>query len=175
MADIDDPNIDEYERQVRRNEARDAAEAQALLDRYGMFCADKPLLTRIVAREQIWPKYAPDIIRNARRKTERKAADLLTRAEAATGGVAWSEDLVVRAVEYLTGRDDDRATKRNNVGWSMGDTSTGHWCAMTITNGGEQRELAIRIARQILGKYTSQLIAGRVINVFDETIAREVE
>jgi hypothetical protein len=74
----------------------------------------------------------------------------------AAGGVDWADDVVVRAVETLTGLDDDYAEERNGIGWSAGHSSAGHWCHGALQDE-RYRTNALKLARVLVASYIDQL------------------
>lgn len=135
----------------------DAAKAkgQATIDKWGMFTVRKATLMKLLAKEDILTTDERKKIERIVRDTDRKAAKFIQDAiDMKRPMVDWSEGRVVDAIHTLTGRDLDRATLANNIGWSAADSSWGHWCAAMLKT---DRELAIKVARTIVGPYEKQL------------------
>lgn len=65
-------------------------------------------------------------------------------------GVDWPDADVEAALRLLTGRDGDRASIENDLGWSKADSPSGHWAYAMLDI---DRELAIKVGRWIVGKY----------------------
>lgn len=75
--------------------------------------------------------------------------------------VDWPDDIVERAVRHLTELDTDHATEVNRRGWSSSASSSGHWCNAMLD---EDRDLAIKTARTMLGGYRRQLEEAGIIS-----------
>lgn len=152
---------------ARRLAQQTAAHDQAAecLRRWGELCHQKARL-RELAEMPIADLWYPEFkeIGQLVAKTELKVRARRVAAENDDApGVSWPEHIVVAAVEHLTYVDDDHAEVANNRGWSRADSSVGHWCAGELTGG--DRELALRAARRLVGKYRVQLTEAGVVPI----------
>lgn len=132
------------------------------LERWGEFAERKAKLRELVDAVDLDPFGVMTIIKIVR-ATDRKAT--LRRATASRqiddASVDWSDKIVASAIEILTQSDGDRAAVRNSSGWSSSDSSTGHWCAAMLRTGdAEEKALAIKSGRGLVGKYAGQLRAA---------------
>lgn len=165
---------DELRRLDERNERDDRRQIEAglgiqydarlLLDEWGEFTSDKRRLRELLVRPpHLLNSAHADIVSIARHRTEKRAALRLLNAKAeGAGGVDWPDDQVVRAVNYLTTSDDDHASIANDRGWSSSDSPAGHWCHKMLQST-EHREVALKAARQIVGRYNRQLSMAGII------------
>jgi hypothetical protein len=158
-----DLNNERSERDIVRRISKIERDAKSLLDEYGEFASDRPMLRALVTSRDNWPHDAERRVRKAREKTERRARVRLEKAALevdVVGAVDWPDDQVIRAVRFLTVNDDDHASLANDRGWSSSDSAAGHWCFKMLKDH-EHRDVALKAARQIVGRYNRQLsIAG---------------
>ncbi len=130
------------------------ARARKLLDGYGDSVPGRAKLARLlslpITRSNISDIY--DICEAADRKIAGRNAEASTK----TGGVDWSDETVIRAIEILTDADDDHAEQRNGIGWSAAHSSAGHWCHGALREE-RYRENALKLARLLVAHYVDQL------------------
>lgn len=130
------------------------ARARRLLDGYGDSVPGRAKLARLlslpITRSNLSEIY------NICEAADRKIAGRNAEAAEKTGGVDWSDEIVIRAVEILTEADDDHAETRNVMGWSAAHSSTGHWCYGALRDD-RYRENALKLARLLVGHYVDQL------------------
>jgi len=128
--------------------------ARRLLDGYGDSVPGRAKLARLlslpITRSNLSDIY--DICEAA----DRKIAGRNTEASTKSGGVDWSDEIVIRAVKVLTEADDDHAEQRNGIGWSAAHSSTGHWCYGALGDD-RYRENALKLARLLVAHYVDQL------------------
>lgn len=96
-------------------------------------------------------------IESLNKLTTKKVEEREAKARSLTAGVGvdWSADTVVAGIKALTQADQDRAQHRNDIGWSKADSSNGHFCYGMLE---EDRELAVKMGRSIIGPYARQLV-----------------
>ncbi|SDG83924.1 hypothetical protein [Pelagibacterium luteolum] len=129
--------------------------------KWGEFCVRKSALRSLLAQHD-----DPDrdglthpqvmLLKDLVQQTEAKSREMLRRAQREYNpGVDWPEIEVIEAIKKLTGRDSDRATIDNGIGWNKPDSPTGHWCAAMLDI---DRAAAVKVGRWLVGKYgVSQL------------------
>lgn len=128
--------------------------ANRLLATYGDAVVGKAAIAKLLA-VPVTPSSIADI-RQLCTAAEKRIHSRALRASQATGGVDWSDELVVRAVTLLTIFDVDHAKDRDGKGWSAGHTAMGHWCAGALKDD-RYRDAAMKLARCIVGHYVDQL------------------
>lgn len=153
------------EQQFRHRQSEAIERAKACLDRFGEFAAKKALLRDAVERpdETLADAAAIGKVLDAVAATDVKHQHQLwtaTHAHATIEDVDWPDDVVEAAVIALTARDHDHAREDNGVGWSKSTSSPGHWCRMMLD---ENRRVAIKAARGIVGRHRRQLIEAGII------------
>jgi len=141
-----DENADEIRKTVTR--------AQGLLNIYGEAVVGKARIAEWLTRRpsRVMLTQLQDLSRVAEKRLYERNLEASTKV----GGVDWSEETVVRAVEILTGLDEDHAEEANGIGWSAGHSAAGHWCAAAIENPAI-RGNGIKLARHLVGHYVKQL------------------
>ena len=163
------------EREAKRQRQLDAvenhrrgrvAEVQQMgretLDRWGEFTERKAKVRELVDAPDLDPFGVLTLLKLVR-ATNNKS--IVRRAMASRGAkgdlVNWPDESVTRAIQVLTHADGDHATVANRAGWSSSDSSTGHWCAAMLKSGNvDDRVVAIRAGRALVGRYEGQLRAA---------------
>lgn len=154
------------EEQFRHRQAEAIEKARICLDRFGEFAAKKALLRDAVTNpdETLSDAAAIGRVLDAVAATDEKHRHQLwvaTHAHATLQDVDWPDDVVEAAVIALTARDHDHAREDNGVGWSKATSSPGHWCSMMLR---EDRRIAIKVARGLVGNHRRQLAEAGIIS-----------
>jgi hypothetical protein len=155
----------ELEQQFRHRQSEAVEQARACIEKFGEFAVRKQLLREAVTNpsEALADADAIKRVFDAIEETAVKHRHQLwvaTTSRPDTDDVDWSDETVETAVIALTDRDDDHAREENGIGWSKSTSSHGHWCRMMLT---EDRQIAIKAARKLVGKHRRQLAAAGVI------------
>ena len=153
------------EQQFRHRQAEAIEKAKACLTRFGEFAAKKQLLRDAVDNpaETLADAAAIGRVLDAVAETDVKHQHQMfvaKHAHATLQDVDWPDDVIEAAVLALTARDHDHAREDNGIGWSRSTSSPGHWCAMMLA---EDRRIAIKVARGIVGNHRRQLIEADIL------------
>jgi len=154
------------EQQFRHRQAEAIEKARACLSRFGEFAAKKQLLRDAVTNpaETLADAAAIGKVLDAVAETDVKHTHQLfvaKHAHATLQDVDWPDEVIEAAVIALTARDHDHACEDNRIGWSKSTSSPGHWCRMMLA---EDRRIAIKVARGIVGRHRRQLIEAGILH-----------
>lgn len=156
-------DLAEIERKAAKRQAiadrRDSAlgRAQQQRDRWGRFCSGYHRIFELEVK--MLTDAECDLLDEYAKSTIARAAAMRRRAEVAEGGVDWSDDLVVEALQLMSNLDDDVGEFANRAGWDIVHSAPGHWCVAMLE---EDRALAIRLGRTIVGHYDTRQLAAIV-------------
>lgn len=152
--------VEAAEREEKRRErvANFQALAKSSLQRWGRFTVKHARMIELSELpdltygelEEIGRLFSETHEKGKERQREYEARDL-------PDPVTWPDASIVRAIKFLTDSDGDRATERNDAGWSSSDSSTGHWLRGMM---GADDDLVLRVGRSVVGKYRAQIEAA---------------
>ena len=149
--------------QARRDSS--LTRALAARDRWGPFASGYTQITDLAGRTYLFDEDKDKLDRYAR-DTEKRAQAMLDAAKTLNEGVDWPDELVEEALLYMMDLDADERRFRNKAGWDVVHGPRGHWAVAML---GVDRELALRVARSIVGHYADRQlkhIAERAVNAF---------
>lgn len=152
--------------EVLRHREKGARERSAvLLDLYAPLVHRKDRVREILGDDGDLPSSRIFELEGLVRETHLKIQIIRNAAAAATGGVDWPEHHVVHAVRVLTLLDVDRGREKNKVGWNPRESGRGHWICAALRDDAD-REIALRLARTMVGSYRRQLERESVTSMF---------
>ncbi|KQN75090.1 hypothetical protein [Devosia sp. Leaf64] len=151
----------ENKRAVRERRDSALARAVATKERWGQFTSGYKTITDLTGQSYLLDSQKDALDRYVR-VTEKRAEAMLGAAKTVKGGVDWPDDLVEEALIYMTDLDSDERSVRNKSGWDIVHGPRGHWAVAMLP---VDRDLALRVARTIVGHYADRQlkhIADRV-------------
>lgn len=147
----------------RENSARERG--AVLLDLYAPLVHKKDRVREILGDDGDLPSNRVLELEGLVRETNLKIQIIRNAAEKAEGGVDWPEHHVEHAVRTLTLLDVDRGREKNNVGWNPRESGRGHWICAALRDDND-RAIALKLARTMVGSYRRQLERTGVVEMF---------
>ncbi len=127
------------------------SKAQAMLDTWGAFTADKKRVRALVDMGRPLTTNEGRQLSALIRKTKLKVIKM--NAERVGGGVDWPDHHVAHVIRTMTRLDGDRAEELNHLGWGQEASAKGHYCNAMLKI---DRDRAIAVGRLIVGHYRAQ-------------------
>lgn len=163
----------EKDRAIQARRDSSLARAMAAKDRWGPFASGFTQITELSGETYLLDSDKDRLDRYAR-DTEKRAEAMLAAAKTLEGGVDWPDELVEEALLYMTELDSDERRLRNRAGWDVVHGPRGHWAVAMLD---VDRELALRVARTIVGHYADRQLKhiAEKAGAYHAVVGRAVE
>lgn len=150
---------------LRKRETTAREKSAVLLDLYAPLVHRKDRVRELLSDDSDLPSARIFELEGLVRETNLKIQIIRNAAMKAEGGVDWPEHHVEHAVRVLTLLDVDRGREKNSVGWNPRESGRGHWICAAMRDDND-REIALRLARTMVGSYRKQLERPGVTEMF---------